>query len=104
MPELEALADAYGRVRGPSSDEALDCRAQAARCRGELGQVTEALAGLNGVLDAVRAVDGDGSENAVELRRDIGMPFLAQQRAAGRTTSWSRCTRTCAWCTARTTN
>ncbi|WP_374101602.1 hypothetical protein [Streptomyces sp. I5] len=82
MPELEALADAYGRVRGPSSDEALDCRAQAARCRGELGQVTEALAGLNGVLDAVRAVDGDGSENAVELRRDIGMLFLAQQRAA----------------------
>ncbi|WP_458077197.1 hypothetical protein [Streptomyces sp. EMB26] len=83
LPELEALADAYGRVRGPSSDEALDCRAQAARCRGELGQVTEALAGLNGVLDAVRAVDGDGSENAVEPRRDIGMLFLAQQRAAG---------------------
>ncbi len=82
MPEFEALADAYGRVRGPNSDEALDCRAQATRCCGELCQVTEAPAGLNGVLDAVRAVDGDGSENAVELRRDIGMLFLAQQRAA----------------------
>ncbi|MEU0753813.1 serine/threonine-protein kinase [Streptomyces albogriseolus] len=82
LPEFEALADAYGRVSGPNSDEALDCRAQAARCRGELGQVTEALAGLHGVLDAVRAVDGDVSENAVELRRDIGMLLLAQQRAA----------------------
>lgn len=82
LPEFEALADAYGRVSGPSSEEVLDCRAQAARCRGELGQVTEALAGLQGVLDAVRAVDGDVSENAVELRRDIGMLLLAQQRAA----------------------
>ncbi|MEW1873470.1 serine/threonine-protein kinase [Streptomyces caelestis] len=82
LPEFESLADAYARVGGPSSEEALDSRAQAARCRGELGQVTEALAGLNGVLDAVRAVDGDVSENAVELRRDIGMLLLAQQRAA----------------------
>ncbi|WP_416071608.1 protein kinase domain-containing protein [Streptomyces sp. ID01-9D] len=82
LPEFEALADAYGRVGGPSSEETLDCRAQAARCRGEFGQVTEALAGLHGVLEAVRAVDGDVSENAVELRRDIGMLLLAQQRAA----------------------
>ncbi|MFI1467088.1 protein kinase [Streptomyces wuyuanensis] len=82
LPEFEALADAYARVSGPSSEEALECRAQAARCRGELGQVTEALAGLHGVLEAVRAVDGDVSENAVELRRDIGMLLLAQQRAA----------------------
>ncbi|MEU5141696.1 protein kinase [Streptomyces sp. NPDC021139] len=82
LPEFEALADAYGRVSGPSSEEALECRAQAARCRGELGQVTEALAGLNDVLETVRAIDGDVSENAVELRRDIGMLLLAQQRAA----------------------
>ncbi|MEU9065659.1 protein kinase [Streptomyces sp. NPDC048306] len=82
LPEYETLADAYGRLNGPSSEEALECRAQAARCRGELGQVTEALAGLNGVLETVRAIDGDVSENAVELRRDIGMLLLAQQRAA----------------------
>ncbi|MEU3097013.1 serine/threonine-protein kinase [Streptomyces sp. NPDC006967] len=82
LPEFESLADAYARVSGPGGEEALYCRAQAARCRGELGRVTEALAGLNGVLDAVRAVDGDVSENAVELRRDIGMMLLAQQRAA----------------------
>ncbi|MFF0461893.1 serine/threonine-protein kinase [Streptomyces mexicanus] len=82
LPEFEALADAFARVSGPSSEDALYSRAQAARCRGELGQVTQALAGLNGVLDVVRAVDGDVSENAVELRRDIGMLLLAQQRAA----------------------
>ena len=40
--------------------------------------MTEALAGLRGVLDAVRAVDGDVNEDAVELRRDIGMLLLAQ--------------------------
>ncbi|MEH0515548.1 MULTISPECIES: serine/threonine-protein kinase [unclassified Streptomyces] len=80
LPEFEALADAYGRVSGPSSEDARDSRAQAARCRGELGQVTEALAGLNGVLDVVRSVDGDVSEEAVELRRDIGMLLLAQGR------------------------
>ncbi|MFF5546523.1 serine/threonine-protein kinase [Streptomyces olivaceoviridis] len=82
LPEFEALADAFARVGGPSSEDALNSRAQAARCRGELGQVTEALAGLHDVLDAVRAVDGDVSENAVELRRDIGMLLLAQGRTA----------------------
>jgi eukaryotic-like serine/threonine-protein kinase len=82
LPEFEALADAYGRVSGPGSADARDSRAQAARCRGELGQVTEALAGLNGVLDVVRSVDGDVSEEAVELRRDIGMLLLAQGRTA----------------------
>ncbi|MDX3313017.1 serine/threonine-protein kinase [Streptomyces sp. ME08-AFT2] len=65
-----------------TSADARDNLAQAARCRGELGQVTEALAGLNGVLDVVRSVDGDVSEEAVELRRDIGMLLLAQGRTA----------------------
>ncbi|MFD7711358.1 protein kinase [Streptomyces sp. NPDC059786] len=82
LPEFEALAEAYGRISGPRSEETLDCRAQAARCRGELGQVTDALAGLEGVLDVVRSIDGDVSEDAVELRRDIGMLLLAQGRAA----------------------
>ncbi|MFF0108065.1 serine/threonine-protein kinase [Streptomyces hirsutus] len=82
LPEFEALADAYARVAGPHHEATLDCRAQAARCNGELGRVTEALAGLRGVLDSVRSIDGDVSENAVELRRDIGMLLLAQGRAA----------------------
>ncbi|MEV6794429.1 serine/threonine-protein kinase [Streptomyces sp. NPDC051320] len=82
LPEFDALADAYARTGGPTSERARACRAQAARCRAELGQVTDALATLRNVLDVVRAVDGDVSEEAVELRRDIGMLLLAQGQAA----------------------
>ncbi|GAA0311652.1 serine/threonine protein kinase PkaE [Streptomyces polychromogenes] len=82
LPEFAALADAYGRINGPSSAQARACRAQAARCRAELGQVTEALATLQAVLGVVRSVDSDASEEALELRRDIGMLLLAQGRAA----------------------
>ncbi|MFD6802040.1 protein kinase [Streptomyces cyaneofuscatus] len=82
LPEFEALAEAYGRTGGPTAERARGCRAQAARCRGELGQVTDALASLRSVLDVVRSVDGDVSDEAVELRRDIGMLLLAQGLAA----------------------
>ncbi|TLQ43734.1 serine/threonine-protein kinase [Streptomyces marianii] len=82
LPEFTALADAYGRIAGPTSEQARACRAQAARCRAELGQVTEALTALEAVLAVVRSVDSDVSEEAVELRRDIGMLLLAQGRAA----------------------
>ncbi|WP_327315767.1 serine/threonine-protein kinase [Streptomyces sp. NBC_01235] len=81
LPEFDALADAYARIAGPTSEQARACRAQAARCRAELGQVTDALAALQGVLNVVRAVDSDVSEEAVELRHNIGMLLLAQGRA-----------------------
>ncbi|MFC9731300.1 protein kinase [Streptomyces roseolus] len=81
LPEFTALADAYGRIAGPTSERARACRAQAARCRAELGQVTEALSTLESVLAVVRSVDSDVSEEAIELRRDIGMLLLAQGRA-----------------------
>ncbi len=82
LPEFEALADAYARITGPTGEQSRACRAQAARCRAELGQVTDALAALQGVLNVVRAVDSDVSEEAVELRHNIGMLLLAQGRAA----------------------
>jgi tRNA A-37 threonylcarbamoyl transferase component Bud32 len=82
LPEFEALADAYARVSGPTSEPARACRAQAARCRAELGQVTDALAELQGVLTVVRSVDSDVSEEAIELRHNIGMLLLAQGRTA----------------------
>ncbi|MBT2525995.1 serine/threonine protein kinase [Streptomyces sp. ISL-99] len=82
LPEFDALADAYARIVGPTGEKARACRAQAARCRAELGQVTEALAALQGVLTVVRAVDSDAGEEAVELRHNIGMLLLAQGRAA----------------------
>jgi hypothetical protein len=44
--------------------------------------VTDALAQLREVLDVVRAVDSDASEEAVELRHNIGMLLLAQGRTA----------------------
>ncbi|MGW0825851.1 protein kinase domain-containing protein [Streptomyces sp. NPDC002845] len=81
LPEFEILAEVHTRISGPTSKAALDCRAQAARCRAELGQVTEALAMLRDVLDVVRTVDSDVSEEAVSLRRDIGMLLLAQGHA-----------------------
>jgi tetratricopeptide (TPR) repeat protein len=82
LPEFDALADAYARIAGPTGEQARACRAQAARCRAELGQVTDALAALQGVLNVVRAVDSDVSEEAVELRHNIGMLLLAQGRTA----------------------
>lgn len=81
LPEFDALADAYARIAGPTGEQARACRAQAARCRAELGQVTDALAALQGVLNVVRTVDSDVSEEAVELRHNIGMLLLAQGRA-----------------------
>jgi hypothetical protein len=82
LPEFDAHADAYARIAGPTGEQARACRAQAARCRAELGQVTDALAALQGVLNVVRTVDSDVSEEAVELRHNIGMLLLAQGRAA----------------------
>ncbi|WP_406423277.1 protein kinase [Streptomyces sp. NBC_00873] len=82
LPEFDSLADAYARINGPTGEQARSCRAQAARCRAELGQVTDALAALQGVLNVVRTLDSDVSEEAVELRHNIGMLLLAQGRAA----------------------
>ncbi|MEU8503960.1 serine/threonine-protein kinase [Streptomyces brevispora] len=82
LPEFDALADAYARTDGPTGASARACRAQAARCRAELGQATDALVALRGLLEVVRTVDSDLSEEAVELRRDIGMLLLAQGQAA----------------------
>ncbi|WUT00368.1 serine/threonine protein kinase [Streptomyces sp. NBC_00708] len=82
LPEFDALADAYARTDGPAGASARACRAQAARCRAELGRATDALAELRTLLAVVRSVDSDLSEEAVELRRDIGMLLLAQGQAA----------------------
>jgi hypothetical protein len=78
LPEFASLAKTYERVEGPQGKNVLSCRAQAARCQGELGQATEALSELRIVLAGVQARDGDVSEEAVALRRDIGELLLAQ--------------------------
>ncbi len=80
LPEFDALADAYARISGPTSDDTLECRQQAAYCRVELGQTTDALAELRAVLEHISHQEGDATPGALRLRRDIGMLMLAEQR------------------------
>ncbi|MEU6324356.1 hypothetical protein [Streptomyces sp. NPDC047009] len=65
---------------GPTSDKARSCRAPAAHCRAELGQVTLALHEFEAVLRQVRAVDSDACDEAIELRRAIGFLELSEGR------------------------
>ncbi|WP_326807179.1 protein kinase [Streptomyces sp. NBC_01775] len=80
LPEFDALADAYARTSGPTSKAARLCRAQAAHARANLGQATVALRELHAVLELVRNVASDASEEAIELRRSIGSLLASQQR------------------------
>lgn len=79
LPEFDALAAAYARVKGPDSDEAMACLRQAAHCRAGLGQATAALRQFRQVLAHVRAAEGDASATALDLRRDIVLLLLAEQ-------------------------
>lgn len=103
LPEFDALADAYAGIAGPTGEQARACRAQAARWRAELGQVTDALAALQGVLNVVRAVDSDVSEEAVECGTTSGCCCSPRAGPPRRGRSSNRSTRTCAWCSARRT-
>ncbi|KUJ38387.1 serine/threonine protein kinase [Streptomyces sp. NRRL F-5122] len=80
LPEFDALASAFSRTAGPTSEKARSCHAQAAHCRAELGQVTVALQEFEAVLRQVRAVDSDASDEAIELRRAIGFLELSEGR------------------------
>ncbi|MDG4774985.1 serine/threonine-protein kinase [Solwaraspora sp. WMMD792] len=79
LPEFDALADAYARLKGPGSDEAMACLRQAAHCRAGLGQATAALRQFREVLAYVRDAEGDASDTALDLRRDIVLLLLAEQ-------------------------
>jgi eukaryotic-like serine/threonine-protein kinase len=82
LPEFDDLAAAHARTAGPNSEQARGCRAQAARCRAELGQMTDALAELKRLLAVARSVDSDVSEEALDLRQNIGELLFSQGRAA----------------------
>ncbi|MEW2384047.1 serine/threonine-protein kinase [Micromonospora sp. NPDC047707] len=82
LPEFDALAAAYARTAGPTSEDALECLRQAAHCRAELGQATTALRQFRQVLTHVRAASGDASPTALDLRRNIGMLLLSEGKAA----------------------
>jgi hypothetical protein len=74
-PELPGLPGPPGPTVPPPaccpwSREALDSRAQAVQCRGELGQITDALVGLRDVLGIVPFVRSP-------IRRGYWIPRLA---------------------------
>lgn len=77
LPEFDALADAYARTSGPSSDLALESRRYAAHCRANLGQNTVALDQFRRLLDDVAAADSHVSELALDVRHGIGMLLLS---------------------------
>ncbi|MGW4047341.1 protein kinase domain-containing protein [Streptomyces sp. NPDC004721] len=80
LPEFDALARAFSRTAGPTSEKARSCRAQAAHCRAELGQVTVALQEFEAILRQVRAVDSDACDEAIQLRSAIGFLELSEGR------------------------
>ncbi|MFJ8579417.1 hypothetical protein [Micromonospora sp. NPDC093277] len=81
LPEFDALAAAYARTAGPTSEDALECLRQAAHSRAELGQATTALRQFRQVLTHVRATSGDASPTALDLRRNIGLLLLSEGKA-----------------------
>jgi serine/threonine protein kinase len=82
LPEFDALAAAFIRTAGPTSQEALDCLRQAAHCRAELGQATAALQQFRQVLAHERATSSEVSETALDLRKNIGFLLVAEGRIA----------------------
>jgi serine/threonine protein kinase len=78
--EFDALAADYALVQGPTSPGALECRKNAAHCRANLGETTAALAEFRTVLDLVSDEQGDVSDTARELRRQIGLVLMSEGR------------------------
>jgi hypothetical protein len=78
LPEFDDLYTAFVRTGGSTSNDALECLREAAHCRAELGQATVALRQFRQVLTQVSARDGDVSDEARELRRNIATLLLAE--------------------------
>jgi tetratricopeptide (TPR) repeat protein len=81
LPELDDLADLLTDLRGPTDEQALACRRQAAHCHGELGEFDEALRDVLLLRQPTAARYGETSDNAYELSLDIAR----FQAAAGHT-------------------
>ncbi|MEV5829162.1 serine/threonine-protein kinase [Spirillospora sp. NPDC052242] len=73
VAEFDALADAYARTVGPSSDMALQSRRYAADCRANLGQSATALEEFQNLLTDVAEADSDACDLALDVRYSIGM-------------------------------
>ncbi|MDG4789212.1 protein kinase [Micromonospora sp. WMMD1102] len=80
LTAFEELADAFARKLGPDDLRVLECRKQAAYCHAELGDTDAALAGFRAVQEHVRSQHDDRSQDALELRTQIGILLLAANR------------------------
>ncbi|GAA1440217.1 hypothetical protein GCM10009602_12510 [Nocardiopsis tropica] len=72
-PEFTALADVLERQAGRDDERALLCHQQAAYCLAQLGETTRALHAAEEVLTRIRAVGGERSDDALDLRQAIAM-------------------------------
>jgi len=80
LPEFDTLYAAYARTEGPDGELAMDCQRQAAYCRTDLGHAKTALEQFRRVLAHVGAASGDATDTVIDLRRNIGMPLVAEGR------------------------
>lgn len=72
LPEFEALVVALTERDGPDDAEVLRCRVQVATCRAELGELTAAIAELNGVLGRRERL-GAAAPRVLDLRRQVAL-------------------------------
>ena len=78
---FDDLAGAFERAAGPDDVRVRDCRKQAAYCRAALGDVETAIAAFTTLLEEEVQRSGiTRSDEALELRRQIGILLLAAQR------------------------
>jgi eukaryotic-like serine/threonine-protein kinase len=77
---FDELAAVYARVVGADDARVLDCRKQAAYCHAELGDTEAALAAFQALLEHLCRDSDDRGQDALELRRQIGILLLAANR------------------------
>jgi serine/threonine protein kinase len=82
LPEFRALTAAYTELAGPEDPTTVECAKEAAYCLAEIGQTTDALGEFRRLLTVVRRSSSDVDENAVDLRRSIGVLLLAEHQLA----------------------
>jgi hypothetical protein len=77
LTEFDRLARTAAADHGPTSDEALGFRYQAAQCREQAGDVTGALAEYQAILPAYAALPGHDPRKALAMRERIGRLLIA---------------------------
>jgi tetratricopeptide (TPR) repeat protein len=82
LPEFRALTAAYTQLAGLEDPTTVECAKEAAYCLAELGRTTDALGEFRRLLTVVRRSSSDVDDNAIDLRRSIGVILLAEHQLA----------------------